>query len=624
VNGRIVIATVVAAVLGVAMMLRPGAPSGDVQDFAGTWDAVIDPMIRHDTAAAVIASTAASVETTGNEVLDARVAKARSARSAADDATDAARGSDGAPVQRNTILVLFRKNTPDADISALLQQLELFRRARLGSVPLYVVESPARKVLAGEAEAARLRTLVETLKGQPIVATAVQNTYLGINVLPKPNAANPKNPCWDWNDPNCPSTQPLQRMFFPEAWNFRNAIAGRTQVGIVDHGFDFRQSHEDVTYTLAPGCIPRTFSHGNQVAGIIAAGFGNATGIDGASPVADLIVCAPKTSDPPPATSTDPEERNLQIHVNSFSSIVDGLSILLDQGVPVINMSMGYNWFLRRQRPVDSKVIQTLVAGQGTIVRALLKNRRSIIVSAAGNDCVVEPQPCPLETKWTSPVNWAALDTSGGTSDPPADNVIVVEATDLAGKRLPLSNAGMIGAVGAGVVSTFSAPSVYGICFDGTSFATPFVTATVSMMLAYNPGLNAAEIKKNLGITGSTVTFLNAFQALAASNPRAAADLANLDSKAGIDMRDFTLFKSAFHQVTTGTFVDDLNEDGNGTPDANDFRFCRADLNGDGEISATRKSFVPNLGNVTDLEVMMRAWTDPTVDRRTLPALLLQ
>jgi hypothetical protein len=679
-----------ATLVGAVAMLRPQAKVSSVpaespeissNDFAGTWDAVLDPMIRDEswrapqveerydaalgqmkisldtlyfqeqlyalatdkiardpseagrTAARTEAAAArARADELRNQLNGIRqtVITARTVRNEAEGrpAPEIA-GFEGIPVQRNTILVLFRDGTPEAAVSEFLNQFELIKRAEMESPPLIVVESRPDQVLNDEMEAARLLSLTDQMKSrQDIVVTAVQNTFLGLHIVPKPSRPN-TGLVWDWHSAGSEGVLPYQKMFFPQAWNLSAAIRGRTKVGILDHGFDFNEQHDDLTITrhAHADCIQRFDAHGNAMAGIIGAKFGNEVGIDGASPFVDLVVCAPRTGPIPPITATNPDERRFQRRVNSFSSYVQGLKLLLDARLPVINVSLGYNWFVTRKRPDDEPLIRQLVAAQGTIVRAMLRahaaHTQTIIVSAAGNDCIDQPQPCDLKAQWSSPINWAGLNTDGGTSDPPVNNVIVVEAAALDGTRLPLSDAGgTIAAIGEKVGTTFTGRSGYGLCPDGTSCAAPSVTATISMMLAYNSALTVDQIKQNLGITATgAVALLNAFTALAASSPNAPTDLANLDGQPGVTMSDFAMFKAAFKQVTSMNFVDDLN--GDGTPNQNDIRFCRADLNGDGEISATRKNTVPNVGDVTDLGVMIHAWTD-SVDPSTLPALLLQ
>lgn len=588
---RVAATTTLALTVGATVFFRPAQ---DLSDFAGSEPVIYDSRIRNSESSAV---------------------------------------EDGLAVQRNTIVVLFRDGATKNDIDALLLRYELTPRALMEAPLLYVVESPPGQALEAESEAARLRTLVERLRGeQPLVVEAVQNTYLEPTVVP----ATSTNPdiTWDWHSTAAMNgVEALREMYFPEAWNFRTVMSHRINVGVLDFGFDFASvtPHDDLflqNFTHSD-CIERQDVHGQAVAGIIGAGFDNGTGIDGASPVANVFVCATRSGTSGSVTdvsSTSTADAPLLRRINALTSHLHGLEILLKAGMPVINVSMGYNWYLKKLEADTNPDIQRLVKAQGTMVLALVRTYpTSMIVTAAGNECEpltqLNPPParCDRDAKWASPLNWAALAPPSATR---AENIIVVEAADIRGNPLLLSNTGgTIAAIGQQVGAT-SIDNGYGICPDSTSCAAPFVTATLSMMLAYNPKLTIAELRANLLQSTGSGRLLNAFKAVAASHPDAPADLANLDGTGGVDLDDFERFRNAFRQVTSGTFTDDLNEDG--TPDLNDSRFPRADLNGDGQISATAKSFVPNIGDVTDLEVMMHVWADTTVDKSTLPAKLLE
>lgn len=592
--GRAFMVTALTLVVGATLLLRP---LREISDFAGREGKVHDPSIR------------------------------------ASEAQQAP--EDGLPMQRNTILILFRDDAPQEEIDSLLRSFELTPRARLESPPLYVVESPPEQAREGKAEAARLQALIDALtknkNSESLVIEAVQNTYLGPTVVP---ARNKKTSLvWDWHSPpDRNGAEPLRRMSFPQAWNFRSVIGNHNKVGVLDIGFDFITTHDDLTIVrLADAdCIPTFKGHGQAVAGIIGAKFSNTTGIDGASPFAELVVCVGNSGQVGTVTdltSTDTADAELLEKISPFSSHLRGLELLLKAGIPVINASLAYNWYQDDLVADTDPHIQKLVAAQGTMVRAVLKNHpKAIVVTAAGNECDElanqnPPPPCTRDAKWASPLNWAAL---GDPSNDQAKNVIVVEAADIHGNRLLLSNTGgTLMAIGQ-QVGTTSVANGYGLCRDSTSCAAPFVTATVSMMLAYNPNLTVEEIRSSLLQSTGNGRLLNAFKAVAASNPNAATDLANLDGTGGVDFADFEIFRKAFRQVRANSFVEDLNGDGPGKPDLNEGNFPRADLNGDGHISSTDTSFVPNVGNVTDLQVMMRVWTDTSVDKNTLPTLLFQ
>jgi hypothetical protein len=585
------------AFLSTALMLTVGAtvflrPLGELNDFAGSQRMILDPSMR-----------------------------------GAGDSPSA-----GLRIQRNTLLILFRKDAPRIQTEKLLLRYKLIPRARMESIPLYVVESPPTKAYEGKAEADRLRKLIAELKSEKnrsLVAEAVQNTYLGPTTVPRFNN-NPRI-TWDWHAPAATNgVEPLRLMHFPQAWNFRGVITNRNQVGMIDIAFDFIARHEDLTFIPFgnKACNPTFGLHGQAVAGIIGATFDNTVGVDGASPFADLVVCVANsgaTGTVTDVTSTDPVDAELLDLLNPFSSHLYGLELMLKAGLPIINVSMAYNWYKADLEADTNGDLQRLIEAQGKMVLDLLSQYpNSVIVTAAGNECEdlarLDPTltQCPLEAKWASPLNWAAL---GPPAADQAKNVIVVEAAGINRAILPLSNrGGTMMAIGQ-QVGTTSTGNRYGICKDSTSCAAPFVTGTVSMMLAYNPSLTVAEVRSKL-LQSTDGRLLNAFKAVAASSPDAAFDLADFNDDDEVDMEDFEELHDAFHQVTSGTFTDDLNHDGK--TDTNELNFPRQDLNGDGQISATATSFFPGIGNVTDLQVMMHVWTDTSVDRNTLPARLLQ
>lgn len=605
-------------------------------DFVGKTGMIVDPLIRNKAAGS-------SLETQYDEALSALLSSQRKLRTeerspedsrrmvvaeqsvlgvrtvretAVPEAGPKAAGFDGLQIQQNTILVLFRSGTPVSKIRELLDRHDLAPRANLRDIPLFVVEGRRDTAGSDADEATRLRAIIDALKQERLVVTAVQNAFLSATTIPTVNAPIAGH-CWDFNASTCEGVKPFQKMSFPEAWNFSDAIKRRNvrvAVGVLDKGFDI--GHEDLAIRRHPGCGTAVDQHGNAVAGIIAARFGNAVGIDGGSPFADIVACAPKEQLLVLAEGMTTADALVDLRRQSFASVIDGLQTLLDDNLRLVNVSLGYNWRRVNLQPDTNPLIQEVVAAQGEIVRTLLRaHPNAIVVSSAGNDCGAMT-PCNRSARWTSPINWAVLGgpTPAGLAVP---NVVVVEATNLAGARLALSNTeGTIAAVGENLMTAFAKPSGYDLCPASTSCAAPAVTATIALMLAYNPNLSVAQIKTNLGITATGPRpNLNAFQAVKASQPNANADLANLFLDPGtivrIDMRDFAQFKAAFRQVRSpGPVLIDLN--GDGRKDAGDVHFCRADLNGDGSVTAS------------DLEVMIAAWADPSVNPATLRTLLTQ
>lgn len=534
-------------------------------------------------------------------VTEAKLAAARPPRESADD---------GLTVEAGTILVLFGENVSASAIQKTLRRHGLTPRAAFLDIGFFVTDTIEKSALTPEAEGIRLRAIVEKLKEEEDVTTAVQNAFIQPTVSTRPAQLN--NICWDFYSPGCDAVEPFRRTHFPEAWNLLDAAPGRVRVGVLDVGFNL--SHPDLAgVTSDPRCgthttTQRSMTHGNSTTGIIAAGFNNG-GIDGAAaPVVSVITCMPKLVKTTLLAGVSPQIAAIDRAGQSFSAVIDGLRSLLRSGVPLVNVSMGYNWSMLGVTASTNPVAQAVVEGQGLIVRRELRaNPNAVVVASAGND---GGQPA----LWSSPFNWATLGPTSPKGDAPVENVIVVEATDLNGGRLPISNTGgTIAAIGA-QIGTANATDFH-ICPPSTSCAAPMVTATVALMRAYNPTLTVPQLRTALGITGATAMTpqLDAFTAMkAAHRLRSNADLANLvpnGTTVIVDRNDFLAFKSAFRQVQFGPLTDDLNRDRD--RNANDNRFCRQDLNGDGNVDEN------------DLDVIVGAWSDPTVNRVTLRAALL-
>ncbi|HEX6099969.1 MAG TPA: S8 family serine peptidase [Thermoanaerobaculia bacterium] len=522
-------------------------------------------------------------------------------------------------IERNTILVMFRPGTSASKIRAVLERHRLVARSGVPRIRFFVcqTEDPGTNATDPQ-EATRLRAIAASLEKneRQWVEMAEVNAVLGKTSIPRPNTPAPRD--WFAAAPEDPFV--LSR--FPQAWNFNDAIrrrGGRVAVGVLDVGFlnASRTARRDLDITrVGPGS--GVDDHGHLVAGIIGAQFDNQLIADGGSPFAEVHGCAP--SPPGRVFGETPEDREFNRIGMTVGDLIDCLDKLAAVPVRVINASVGYNWRdNHRIRPAQNpptdrtRRAQTMVIRHGTMVRRMLEALRGniVVVSAAGND---SGDPA----MWGSPFNWAALDSSSGT---PATNVIVVEASNAtASARLPESSeGGTIRAVGVNIPSISAnrlREEINALCRLGTSCAAPLVTATVAQMLAVNPALSVADIKRNLDVSvpPNPPTSLNAFAAVQASARRPDTDLADYDRDNDVDLADFRRFREDFQAFDegrrTGIFRIDLN--GDGVRNANDARFCRSDFDGQNGIHRD------------DLNVMIRAWTDRSVDPNTLPTRLLQ
>jgi hypothetical protein len=542
------------------------------------------------TEARVYAQRTVDVENADRQVLAAEtaVARVRDAAREADRSAGLARpteaGEDAIRIERDTVLVMFRKEANVEDIRRVLRRYHLDVRSTMPAISLFVTETED-KGSSDEGAAARLHAILDRLRNEPNVEVAVPNTLLGVTTVPPPASTR-------WFDSSNPD--PLVTSGFPYAWNFNDAILRRNRpvkVGILDLGF---VSNADVPFRSV--CKSPVSDHGTQMAAIIGAQPGHPKGQQFAARLVELYgECVPLN----PATV--PSQKSEKEWKTSFDELLAAFERLLKTPVRVVNASIGYNWHTLGIVPDDltnaqSGFVRTMVAGHGAAVRSLLElYPDAMLVSAAGNDN-------GLSAMWASPFNWAALETSD-----PSENALVVEGLDQTGTaNIPASNVG--GSIRAVGVNVQSLPDP---CRYGTSCAAPLVTAAIAQMLAINDKLTPAEIRKNLGIKSGTAASLDAFAAAMASSPDFAADLADYDGN-GVAMSDFRRFKKHYKAFVAGVknggaFAIDLNGDGK-SPDANEARFCRSDFNGDNKIDKD------------DLKIMMKAWTDPNVDPKTLPA----
>ena len=519
-------------------------------------------------------------------------------------------GERGMLVQRNTILVRFHESTPVDEIERTLNRYGLVPRSGIADLFLFFTDiTPPINADTPALEAAILRRMIETVASEPSVRSATPNVLLEPAELPRVGSLEMVSDCWSWHRA-CPGTDGLKLAKFPQAWNFVDGIRRRgstsIEVGVLDAGF---AQHDDLPF--ASICSAASSDHGNHVLGTISAGWDNQKGIDGGSPFVHTVACAPSIA----AAVVDEETAKA-----AFSSIIKGFESLLSRNPQprVINVSLEYGWHdITRDPPEQSTIITGIVEDQGIEVRELADQYRDevIVVAAAGNGH-------GLNALWASPFNWATL---GGmhpkSATMPVPNVLVVESVDRQDGRSPFSNVGgTIAAMGEGTLSAYaSAQDAYGFK-KGTSMAAPIVSAAAALVLAYNPNLTPAEVADRLqaGRT-SPPRPVSAFRAVASAVDfdKAIHDLADLNGNNVVDSADFAIFRDDLKQVESQNFTRDLN--GDDDINLNDANHPRSDLNGDGILSRNHARPFPGFAqDVTDLDILKRAWQDPNIDPQTL------
>jgi thermitase len=223
-------------------------------------------------------------------------------------------------------------------------------------------------------------------------------------------------------------------------------------VAVLDTGVD--TNHPDLKANLIlgrnfvtgedPTNYSDTVGHGTMVAGIIAAVANNSIGIAGVAPLVKIM----------PLKVLDP--------TGSFFNIDQAIAYAIANGANVINMSFGSNSTLD---PATQNEIH-LAYSQGVV-----------LVAAAGNN------------------------NSNKSFYPAAynDSVIPVSALNPSNQKSSYSNYGSyieLAAPGDDICSTYPVNSYK--CGSGTSFAAPFVSAVVALMLSKNATLTPSEVRNAL------------------------------------------------------------------------------------------------------------------------------
>jgi subtilisin family serine protease len=278
------------------------------------------------------------------------------------------------------------------------------------------------------------------------------------------------------------SLQPdLPLISAPQAWSLSTG-AGVT-VAVVDTGAEL--THEDLAGQFAPGGHDFVDGdddptdengHGTHVSGTIAALADNGTGVAGIAPGAKLM-----------------ELRALDANGSgTMSDVAAAFDYAGRQGVPVVNASLGGGY---------SQAVEDAIAA----------HPNTLYVVAAGNDGADDDDPSSAEYPCAYPLA----------------NIVCVGATNNQDQPASFSNYGATSvdlyAPGVNIVSTYdSSPSGYAY-MSGTSMATPHVAGAAALVVAADPGVSAAQVKRALL---STVDPVAALSGLSVSGGRLNADAA--------------------------------------------------------------------------------------------------
>ena len=507
-----------------------------------------------------------------------------------------------------------------------------------------------------------MESSLASIRSRAFVESATQDIELGTTEVPDQNDNGPG--AWMWDSTGVLDTWGLIAIRAPQMWNFNASIRTSMQpavlTGVLDVGF--AEGHEDLPIFQYLG-IHGVDDHGTHVAGTIGAGFNNGKGIDGVTPFAALVTRRVFNSGPSA----------------TYAGALWGLEdvIVSQPGLRVVNLSLGYNWYLRTP-VIDARTnaaAQTRAATNGaqvlTVLAALQAQgyRLPFIAAAAGNDSEVLPS---VDARFASPFANAALALG-------AAPITVVESDSLVAAggpsyvRSAFSNInGHLSAPGSVIWS--SVPAGYA-AMSGTSMATPHLTGLVSYLYALAPSLPSPTITSNPvrdllvanlqpgmrngrpqidafatalavdGVLGGDAVLRRLVDIddgtpdgnLRANAAGAVNTSENRASDGGrIDMADFRRWRDWLLQTENpaGLALDGLpthpkkDPNGDGAPGgapAYEAIYSRGDFNGDGKIDRVGTRAMPGaLGGQarTDLEVLQHLFQDANYAKADLPGLI--
>ena len=245
------------------------------------------------------------------------------------------------------------------------------------------------------------------------------------------------------NDPNFTSQWHLATIQAPQAWAMNT---GTVTVAVVDSGVD--ATHPDLAAKLVAGwnfvgnnsATTDILGHGTAVAGTIAAISNNSVGVTGVTWGSKIM----------PLVVVDPTD------FASYSNIAAAIQYAADQGVRIINVSIGGS--------SPSSALQSAVN--------YAWNKGSIVFASAMNNSTSTPY-------------YPAACT----------NVVSVSATDSTDSLASFSNYGnwiTVAAPGQNILTTTMGGG-YGYWY-GTSFSSPITAGVGALILSVNPALSASAV----------------------------------------------------------------------------------------------------------------------------------
>jgi serine protease len=204
------------------------------------------------------------------------------------------------------------------------------------------------------------------------------------------------------------------------------------------------------------GSMSDVYGHGTHVAGIIAALANNHRGVAGAAPGAKLL-----------------DVKVMADNGTGYDTwVAQGIIWAVDHNAQVLNLSLGASCPQWNSSLCTSSAIQSALA--------YAQQHGVVVVAAGGNDGLqVGTDNWSWPAAYGSPIAVAATTESNGRAS------FSTKAPYLT-----------VAAPGQDILSTYLGPGY--AWMSGTSMATPYVTATVALMLASNPTETPTQVKARL------------------------------------------------------------------------------------------------------------------------------
>lgn len=455
--------------------------------------------------------------------------------------------SFGVQASTTRIMLGFEPDATVADANAALADADVTIIGGMPSAGMLLVS--ARDAWWADDDFTLLEEALEALRASPAVRYAAMSTKIDEQSVPRaPDPASLGGGSWDWDNPFDSGNWGMVWSQFPEAWNLLENINRRSPAvitGIVDKGFeehsDLKPPLLEIQSRLCPrsGEACRTIDnepdpHGNHVAGIIGAAYdneaqpGRSHGVSGANPTARMYGYSLDSFtdySPGRVAGATVVDQQLELFELILASRPDALR--------VINYSIGAASFDAEKwqaafgtkscgpgardddlpdfthpvkqicTPNNLDAWQLQMANIGLAAAPIVRQAAGagvMIVAAAGNagNKFCPGGACkPIDTASLSEFGWVARHWNEGRvrGASPANPILMVQSMDNTGAaRADTTFGGDIAAPGDRILSTVLGNG-YGLK-GGSSMAAPYVTGLIGYLLADDPSLSIADVRR--------------------------------------------------------------------------------------------------------------------------------